>query len=276
MRLGISTTLEHTSPEDWADKMKLLGCGSVLFPVDYTASQKQIDAYQKAAKDYDLVIAEVGVWCSPLSSDKGKKEAAMERCIRQLELADYVKANCCVNVSGSAGNRWDGAYAENFSTRIWEEVVASVQTIIDKASPKYTYYSLEPMPWMIPMNPEQYLELIKDINRERFAVHMDIINWINEPRKYFFNKEFMEDVFRKFGVLVKSCHIKDVRLKEEFTCQLEECACGAGNIDLERYAELANAVSSDIPMIIEHLRSDEEYLSSLRYVKERLQKYVTK
>lgn len=274
MRLGIATNLEHRSPEEWAGQMKQLGCGSVLFPVDYTAPQQQIDAYQKAAKDYDLVIAEVGVWCSPLSPNEKAREAALERCVKQLELADYVKANCCVNVSGSAGARWDGAYAENFSEKMWEQVVTSVQTIIDKVSPKHTYYTLEPMPWMIPMDPEQYMQLIQDIGRERFAVHMDAINWITDPQKYFFNKEFMENAFEKMNVRIKSCHIKDVRLKEEFTWQLEECECGAGNMDLERYAELANEISPDMPMIIEHLHSDEEYLKSLSYVKNRLKKYI--
>ena len=64
-----------------------------------------------------------------------------------------------------------------------------------------------------------------------------------------------------------SCHLKDIRLKPEYTFQLEECACGEGALDIELYARLATAESPHTPMIIEHLTTDEEYVSSVRYVK---------
>ena len=51
---------------------------------------------------------------------------------------------------------------------------------------------------------------------------------------------------------------------------LEECACGKGTLDLELYAQLATKEDPRMPMIIEHLGSDEEYLESLSYVQKRL------
>ena len=59
-------------------------------------------------------------------------------------------------------------------------------------------------------------------------------------------------------------HLKDIRLKEEYTFQLEECACGKGTLDLELYAKLATVEDSDMPMIIEHLNTDEEYIESVK------------
>lgn len=67
-----------------------------------------------------------------------------------------------------------------------------------------------------------------------------------------------------------SCHLKDIRLKEEYTFQLEETSCGSGILDLELYAALADAENPCMPMIIEHLDSDEEYISSVAYVRSRL------
>lgn len=93
------------------------------------------------------------------------------------------------------------------------------------------------------------------------------VNWITSPHKYFNNGEFMEQCFAAFGSLIKSCHIKDVILKEEFTFQLKESACGDGTLDLKKYIGLAEQIAPDMPVIIEHLRSDEEYLESLEYVK---------
>ncbi len=75
------------------------------------------------------------------------------------------------------------------------------------------------------------------------------------------------------GDRICSCHIKDVLLREEFTFQLKECACGEGTLNLEKYAELATKADERMPMIIEHLNSDEDYLNSLKYTKERLKNY---
>ena len=63
---------------------------------------------------------------------------------------------------------------------------------------------------------------------------------------------------------------KDIYLKEEFTFQLQECAVGDGTLDAELFAQLATRENPDMPMIIEHLTTDEEYINSFKYVKGRL------
>ena len=75
MRLGISSSLAHTSPEDWAQKMQALGCRSVVFPVDCTKPDSVIDAYAAAAKEYDLQIAEVGIWRNALAVKEQERQA---------------------------------------------------------------------------------------------------------------------------------------------------------------------------------------------------------
>jgi sugar phosphate isomerase/epimerase len=93
---------------------------------------------------------------------------------------------------------------------------------------------------------------------------------ITSPQRYFFNDEFLPECFDKLHGTIVSCHLKDVRLKEEYTFQLEECACGMGTLDLELYARLADAEDPAMPMIIEHLTTDDEYAASVRYVRDRL------
>lgn len=273
MRLGISSALKHSSPVEWAQNMKALGCRSVVFPVDSTAPQELILAYEKAAKENDLLIAEVGVWRNAISPIDSVQNAAMEYSIAQLKLADQIGARCCVNITGSMGERWDGAYAENFSKKAWDRSVRMIQEVIDAAKPQNTYFTIEPMPWMYPSGPEEYLRLLEDVNRKQFAVHMDIINMINCPERYFFPEAFVEKAFSLLGNQIKSCHIKDVLLKQPFTFQLEECACGEGTFCLERYAELASLTDPDMPMLIEHLSSDDAYRSSMAYVRDRLKAY---
>ena len=43
---------------------------------------------------------------------------------------------------------------------------------------------------------------------------------------------------------------------------------GEGDPDMLHYMELAHAVSPDMPMIIEHVHTIEEYFASLRCVRE--------
>jgi len=275
MRLGISSKEGCEDPVAWAKRLRKIGCGCVVFPVDYTQGEAMIEKYVKAIKEEDLVIAEVGVWKNVLALDEQEQKKAREYCRGQLRLADKIGANCCVNVAGAIGEFWAGAYKENFSKTTWKRTVASIQEVIDEVNPQNTYFTIEPMPYMIPMNPDQYLELIEDVNRDQFAVHMDIFNWITDPTKYFFHEEFMEECFDKLGPYIKSCHLKDTLLLKEPNCQIKEVKCGEGTINLEKYVQLANKYNVEMPMIIEHLKNDKEYLDNLAYVRTRFEKAGT-
>ena len=270
MRLGLSTSLSGLSPHEWAETLSEAGCKSVVFPVDYTAPDSLIDEYVKEAASHDLLIAEVGIWRNALAADEDERRKNLEYSINQLALADRVKACCCVNVAGSMGERWDGGYKENLSKDAFCKIVKMVKTIIDEVKPRNTFFALEPMPWMIPESPECYKRLMECVSRERFGVHMDIINMINCPERYFYPEDFLERTFDILGHDIKSCHLKDIKLLDGYTFQLKECACGEGTFNLEKYAELADSVNPDMPMIIEHLSGNDAYFESLKYVRERL------
>jgi len=271
MKLGLSSPLAHNSPEEWAANLAKIGAPAVNFPLDCTAPKEKIMAYKTAADAYGLTIAEVGVWRNTLAADPSERRKWIDYAIAQLKMADEIGAICCVNVAGTpCGPRWDGGYRGNFSREMWKETVKMIQEIIDTAKPKTTKYSIESMPWMIPTGPDEYLQLIKDVNREGFGAHLDIVNMITSPQRYFFNDDFLRECFAKLKGQIHSCHLKDIRLKEEYTFQLEEVACGEGSLDLKLYAQLASEENPDMPMIIEHLHTDEEYLKSLKYVQKLL------
>ncbi len=271
MYLGISSSLAHTSPEDWASKHKSLGLKTVNFPVDCTAGEETIMAYKNAADAAGLTIAEVGVWRNTLAADPAKRQQWIDYAVEQLKMADRIGARCCVNVVGTPyGPRWDGGYRENFSEEAWKLAVNMIQEIIDRAQPQHTKFSIESMPWMIPSSPDEYLRLITEVDRPAFGAHLDVVNMITSPDRYFFNDRFLEECFTKLKGLICSCHLKDINLKEEYTFQLEECACGKGNLNIELFAELATKEDPQMPMIIEHLSTDEEYIQSVEYVQKRL------
>lgn len=268
MRLGISSPLSHASAEEWAKKQVELGCRAVVFPVQSDAPAEVIAAYKSAADRYGLLIAEVGIWRNALAADPEERRRNRDYCVAQLRFADELGARCAVNVAGAFGPRWDGHYRANFTPEARKETVAMVQDIIDRADVKNTYFTLEPMPWMVPTGPEDYLRLIEEVNRDRFAVHMDIINMVQSADRYFFAEEFVDECASLLGQKIRSCHIKDVHLKEEYTFQLEECGPGKGEFPLRRYVEKMHAIDPDMPIILEHLHTDEEYVSYFNVLKE--------
>lgn len=271
MLLGVSSSLNHKSPEDWAEKHAALGLKSVVFPVDYLAGDDVVMAYKEAADKAGLTIAEVGVWRNTLAADMDERQHWIDYAVCQLRMADKIGARCCVNVVGTPyGPRWDGGYRDNFSQELWGMAVEMIRQIIDKAQPTNTCFAIETMPWMIPCSPDEYLRLIRDVNRTQFGVHLDVVNMINTPKRYFFNDDFLRECFSKLKGRIVSCHLKDIRLKEEYTFQLEECACGDGSLDIDLYMRLATAENPQMPMIIEHLSTDEEYIASINYIQSRL------
>ncbi|MCR4655278.1 MAG: sugar phosphate isomerase/epimerase [Lachnospiraceae bacterium] len=268
MRIGISSALKHDSPREWAEKMVSLGCRSVVFPVDYTEKDSVIADYADEARKNDLVIAEVGIWRNVFAVDKTEREEARQRALAQFRLADEIGADCVVNVAGTDGGPiWDGGYPGNYTKESWNAIVSYIQGLIDEVKPKRTSYSIEAMPWMYPTGPDEYLRMMKEVDREAFSCHLDVVNMINCPERYFFSDEFLEETFDKLGRYVQSCHLKDIRLREELTFQLEEVGCGEGTLNIGKYMLLAHKADPDMPMIIEHLNTDEEYIKSLAYVK---------
>ncbi len=270
MRLGLSSPLAHESAEEWAVNQKRLGCTAVVFPVQSNEPEKKIIAYKEAAEKQGLSIAEVGIWRNALAADPRERRKNMDYCVEQLKLADFLHARCAVNVAGSFGPVWDGGYRENFTEEAKKQTVAMVREIIDRAAPVNTYFTLEPMPWMIPTGPEEYVRLLDEVERDRFAVHMDIINMINSAERFFKPEEFMDKCVELIGKKIRSAHIKDVHLDSRYTLRLEECGPGDGEFPLRYYASKLHELDPDMPLILEHLQSDEEYKRYLGYLKEEL------
>lgn len=266
MRYGINSYFPHESPEAWAELLKNKGLTATAFPVNYTAADSVIDAYVKAFRDLEIEIAEVGIWNSPFAAEKEVSEKNQETCRHQLELADYVHARCCVNVSGSAGDCWYGCCRENYSDELYQKNIDFVQRLLDAVKPEHTFYSLEIMQWMVPDSAECYLQMIKDINRERFAVHFDPVNLVNHPRKAMFFNEMRDQAVDLLAPYIKSCHIKDFVLLDSLTVQIREVLPGTGIADIPSYLRKIRKLNPEMTMIIEHLKDWDAYDKAIQYV----------
>ncbi|MDR1971686.1 MAG: sugar phosphate isomerase/epimerase [Treponema sp.] len=257
----------YAGPDAFVAMAKECGFRAVTFPLSYQSPGAQIDALVRSLKDADILIAEVGAWNNnPLSPDKAEKQRSLENIKKQLELAEYIGARCCVNVAGSHSAQWDGPAPDALSPAVFDEVVATVQEIIDAVHPQKTGYSLETMPFMIPHSPDSYAALIKAINRPAFVGHLDTVNLINSPERYYRNAAVTRDCFDKFGDSIRSIHVKDIILRTSLTVHLDECLVGQGGYDLTVLLRNAAKLPPDTPMLVEHINNQQDYKNSVAYL----------
>ena len=264
MRLGLNYVPVHSSPEEWAEILSSKGYRAASFPADYRTPVSLIDAYVRAAQSRDIKIAEVGIWNSPHGTDA---QTARQVCLEQFRLAEYVRAVCCVNVSGAAGERWCGCYAENFTEKLYSEHVDFIRSLCDTVKPRYTVYALEPMQWMVPDSPEQYLQFIKDVDRPGFAAHMDIVNFIKDPFTYTHTDELINRAFDLLSPYIKSCHLKDCRMDEGITVAIREVPAGEGIVNHKVYLDRINRLDPEMPVLLEHLPDMTAFNKAFDYVR---------
>ena len=262
MRLGGTVAGQWSGPEEWEKLLVRSRFRAVTAPFSCRTPRTEIDAYLAACGRHDVIIAEIGVWKNVFDPDPEAARAALEYAKGQLALADGIGIPCCVNIAGTAGaGGWDAADPSNFTEETYGRIVRSIREILDDVAPENAFYCLEPMPWMIPDSPESYLQLIRDVDRPQFAVHMDFVNMINCPRRYLAPEAFIEDCFRLLGPMIKSTHIKDTRMHPtNLTTILEECSPGEGTLDFGSVLRILDRyLDADAPVLLEHMTTFEEY-----------------
>ena len=268
MRLGMNFTVPHETPEEWAVYLEEHGFKAASFPVDYTVPVSLIDAYVRQAAVHDILIAEVGVWTSPWNTDPEEAAKGKERCLEQLRLAEYIHARCCVNVSGAAGPGWPLCYRENYSSELYEKNIEFIQYLLDTVKPAHTCYTLETMQWMIPWSSEQYLQIVKDVNRSSFKVHLDPFNLINDPYKYTHQKELIDEAFELLRDHMVGFHVKDILLDTGITVSIHETQIREGSFDHSYYLKKIDSLGDpDMPVLIEHRPEASDYEKALAYLK---------
>lgn len=268
MRIGLGDVLPHLSPEEWADEVAAMGFRAAAFPGNYKHPDSLIDNYVQAAKERDILIAEVGVWRNPFSPDPKEAAAAKEACVEQFRLADAIGARCCVNISGAFGPNWDFCYRENYTQEAYEKNVTFIRNLLDAVKPTRTCYTLESMQWMLPSSPEETAKIIREIDSPHFRAHIDICNMVNDPCKFTHTDELIDRTFALLGTQIVSCHLKDITMVKGSTVQIKEVLPGQGQMDIRRYLKRIDELNDpDMPVLIEHLPDKASYEKALAHVR---------
>lgn len=264
LRLGGPIFLKSSDPAELAKEHRRLGYSSAYAPVVDINDRVRIEAIQKAFAAENVLIAEVGAWVNMLDQDLQKRAKNLTYVSERLALADALGAITCVNIGGSFNpKQWDGPDARNLTQEYFDATVENCRKVIDAVKPKRAKFSLEMMGWSLPDGPDSYLKFIKAIDRPAFGAHIDMANIINSPQRYYSNAALISETFQKLGRWIVSVHAKDVVGKD---VHFAETMPGRGGLDYTAYLRNIVALPREVPVLLEHLRTPEEYDEARQFV----------
>ena len=271
--LGGPVFINSQDPGELAQEHRRLRYGAAYCPSVEMSDHDRIRAIERAFKDANVVIAEVGAWKNMLDPDEEKRRANLAYVTERCALADEVGALCCVDIAGSYNPTvWYGPNPQNLSRQFFDATVENCRHIIDSTKPKRTKFTIEIMGWNVPDGPDSYLDLIRAVDRPAFGVHLDVCNGVNCPQRFYQNTAFIHECFQKLGRWIVSCHAKDLQWVVELNVHFLEVIPGRGQIDYRQYLLELSRLPTAAPLMMEHLKTAEEYLEAATYIRSVAQK----
>ncbi len=262
LRVGGPIFLASDDPVALAREHRRLGYRAAYVPK--VATHERAAEVARAFAVEDVVIAEVGAWKNMLDQDPAARKANLAYVTDRMALADEVGALTCVTIAGSMNpGQWDGPDPRNGSKEFFEATVENSRNVIDAVKPRRAKFSLEMMPWTPPRSAEEYLRLIRAIDRPAFGVHIDMCNVIETAEQLYGSGRLIEDTFKKLGRWILSCHAKDLR---GHRVHLAETVPGRGGVDYTAYLKAIATYAPGAPLMLEHIEKPEEYDEGREYI----------
>ncbi len=159
MKLGGTIVGPWNSINQWEEMLMASCFVAIPAPFNCYTPREEADAYCEIAAKHGVSIAEVGIWKNLMDPDEGKAKENIAYAKAQLRLAEERNIPCCVNIAGtfsSAG--WDAADKSNYTKETYDRIISITRDILDSVQPKRAFYCIEPMPWMVPDGPDEYLK----------------------------------------------------------------------------------------------------------------------
>ena len=268
IRLGGPIFLKSDDPDTLSAEHRRLGYSAAYCPQVDLKNRELVGAIEQAFARSNLVIAEVGAWKNMLDPDPEKRSANVQYVTERLALADAVGARCCVDIAGSYNpNVWYGPDPKNLTKEFFDATVENCRRVIDSVKPTRTKFTIEMMGWSLPDGPDSYVELIRAVDRPTFGVHLDVCNGVNCPQRFYHNAAFISECFSKLGRWIVSCHAKDLQWITELNVHFLEVVPGRGQIDYGRYLGELAKLPTDVPLMMEHLKTPQEYDEAASYIR---------
>lgn len=279
IKLGRGNIAYTGDPEAYVRTQVQQGYTAINMPPLKPSDTDEIRALAKAAATAGIVIGEAGAWRNLVAHDETKRKANLEFAADTLAVADELGVLCCVAYHGTVGHAGDpwqlsdnydyGPHPDNRGEAGLQRMVETARYLVDTVKPKRTKFSLEQVPWLVTGTPQDYLRLIKAVDRPQFGAHIDAANMIVSPSWYFDTPGMLREGFELLGPYVVSAHAKDIVMKGgpgRISFHMDEVSVGSGNLDYRAYLRELNALGRDVPLMLEHY-TDPEYDQSRDHIK---------
>lgn len=268
MRLGGPVFVKSADPAVLAKAHQDVGYRAAYAPSDLSVNDS--DRVSATAKEFaarDVTIAEVGAWKNMLDPNSETRHQNIAYVTERLALAEALGARNCVDIAGSFNPTvWFGQDPKNLSQAFFDATVENCRRVIDAVNPKRARFTIEMMPWSLPSTPDEYLALIKAVDRKAFGVHLDVCNTMSSPARLYNNGAVIHECFAKLGQWIISCHAKDLQWGPGYQVNIQEVIPGTGLIDYQTYLRELSQLQVDAPLMLEHLHNEEEYTKGRQYI----------
>jgi sugar phosphate isomerase/epimerase len=268
MRLGGPVFVKSDDPAVLAKAHRDLGYRAAYSPSDLAVKDSgRIAAFVKEFAAQDVAIAEVGAWKNMLDPDPEKRRQNLAYVTDRLALAEALGARNCVDIAGSYHPTvWYGQHPKNLTDEFFNATVENCRKVIDSVSPRRARFTIEMMPWALPSTPDEYLRLIRAVDRKAFGVHLDVCNTMSSPARLYNNAAVIDECFTKLGPWIVSCHAKDLQWGPGVQVNIQEVIPGTGLIDYRTYLRDLSQLPVDAPLMLEHLKDEAEYTKGREYI----------
>ncbi len=268
MRLGGPIFVKSDDPAVLAQAHLDLGYRAAYAPSDLTvADTARVANTVKEFASRDVAIAEVGAWKNMLDPDPEKRRQNTTYVTERLALAEALGARNCVDIAGSFNPAvWFGQDPKNLGKEFFDATVENCRKVIDGVKPKRARFTIEMMPWSLPSTPDEYLTLIKAVDRPAFGVHLDVCNTMSSPSRLYNNAAVIHECFAKLGRWIISCHAKDLQWGPGYQVNIQEVIPGTGLIDYKAYLSDLSQLPVEAPLMLEHLKNEAEYTKGRQFI----------
>jgi sugar phosphate isomerase/epimerase len=275
MRLGatIDSYGQFDDPADYIAECLHEGYRSAPCPKVEISDGPKIQVIRDCFAGADIVIGEVQAWVNPMDPRPEVRRRNRRRVAEALAIADEVNAVCCATVVGSLDTDDEvghvAPHPDNFSQSTFEEVIAWLRQLLDEVNPRRACLTLEISPWTFLDGVDSYRRVLDAVNHPRMAVHLDPANTICSTRLYFSTTAVINRLFDELGPWIVSCHAKDI-LQDHRPNQvtIHEVLPGKGVLDYRTYIRRIRDLSPDMPVIIEHLPSKQDYREAAAFIRD--------
>lgn len=260
-----SINIDAYDPEMIAKAHADLGYKAALAPYIPIENTTLLRKTESAFKKQGVVLAELGYWENLLDRNEDTKHTNINKMCEILASADEMGVICAVNTIGAYtyGTVNDNFNAKSLSEEMFDMAVENCRYILKQVNPKRTKLTFENFAFTALDSIDMIEKLIKAVDDSRLGVHLDASNLVTSVREYFSFNDIVKESFKRFGDLIVSTHIKDLKLTNNVMhVEMREVIPGTGDLDITYYLKNISSLSKGIPCIFEHLHLESEYDTS--------------